>query len=148
MIRRFHNKSLNLSVNKNIPIRNNNYNVSKNNFSFNGQMINCDRCLSLHARNKCPAFGKICKICKKPNHFYLACSKYKFRQMNFKTNEISKNQETEESDSETEDFSGIDEMKTFYIDQLGKIDKKKQSRDQILNGLKVLILGTFNLESS
>ncbi|KAL1446240.1 hypothetical protein WDU94_012387 [Cyamophila willieti] len=32
----------------------------------------CGRCLRTHGRN-CPAYGKVCRICRKPNHFEKAC---------------------------------------------------------------------------
>lgn len=55
--------------------RNKNYS-SNNSFSrnhFSGQnMKNCGKCGQIH-RHKCPALGKICIHCKKPNHFAKMC---------------------------------------------------------------------------
>lgn len=33
----------------------------------------CNRCKTSHERNRCPAFGKTCNNCTKPNHFAIAC---------------------------------------------------------------------------
>ncbi|KAF2885903.1 hypothetical protein ILUMI_20270 [Ignelater luminosus] len=35
----------------------------------NSDQVFCDKCGRKHIRNKCPAFGKLCIICKKSNHF-------------------------------------------------------------------------------
>ncbi|KAG6438935.1 hypothetical protein O3G_MSEX000343 [Manduca sexta] len=40
--------------------------------NFNRNRISCRRCGQIH-RFKCPAFGKICTTCKKPNHFAQYC---------------------------------------------------------------------------
>lgn len=34
---------------------------------------NCLKCGRFHARQQCPAFGKICTRCNKPNHFAVGC---------------------------------------------------------------------------
>ena len=40
-----------------------------------GKKISCKFCGYDHApeRNKCPAWGKVCKRCKKKNHFAKGC---------------------------------------------------------------------------
>nr|XP_015840015.1 PREDICTED: uncharacterized protein LOC107398947 [Tribolium castaneum] len=45
----------------------------------------CSRCGRDHPMNNCPAYGKICNLCKKPNHFANFC---KFNNSKRKVNEI------------------------------------------------------------
>lgn len=63
---------------------NNNYNQNKSqNFSSNNNNSNnqnnrgnsnaCRRCNRTHERRNCPAYGKICKVCSKKNHFGVVC---------------------------------------------------------------------------
>ncbi|CAH0717253.1 unnamed protein product, partial [Brenthis ino] len=37
----------------------------------------CRKCGNKHRANNCPAYGKYCNLCNKPNHFALACFKNK-----------------------------------------------------------------------
>lgn len=39
----------------------------------------CNRCNMSHAKGKCPAYGKSCNNCKKPNHFAVACRMKKIK---------------------------------------------------------------------
>lgn len=72
--------------------RNHNKNFVKNKFSnnknnfvgFNG---NCKYCKSKHEYRKCPAYGKICNNCEKPNHFAVACTVRKVRELNIKNDD-------------------------------------------------------------
>jgi len=60
---------------------------------FNQKLFNCYKCGNQHAINKCPAFGKNCKLCGKLNHFAVKC---KFKEKNnYQVNEVHKNDENE-----------------------------------------------------
>lgn len=39
-----------------------------------GQVTNCKWCGDRHAKRSCPAYGKQCTKCGKPNHFEKVCS--------------------------------------------------------------------------
>lgn len=58
-------------------------------------MLECHYCGQMHARQRCPAYGKTCTNCKKPNHFAKVC-----RSKN--VNEVQAN-----SDEEDEEFGFI-----------------------------------------
>ena len=51
----------------------------KNNYRYNnrsasrGRSFNCKKCGNKHEPRKCPAYGKTCLKCKKPNHFASCC---------------------------------------------------------------------------
>lgn len=66
-----------------------------------GSMITCRFCGKDHEKNKqkCPAFGKKCKKCGKPNHFAVKC-RAQLRQGNHK----SVNKVTEQDSDEYEDI--------------------------------------------
>ena len=36
---------------------------------------NCKYCSYTHNRGSCPAYGKVCNVCQKKNHFSMCCSK-------------------------------------------------------------------------
>lgn len=51
-------------------------------------MYKCLKCSRTHEKQKCPAFGKYCTICNKPNHFAVGCRFKNIRNFNhFKNNE-------------------------------------------------------------
>lgn len=64
----------------------------------------CYFCGTFHKRLACPAYGKTCSKCNKPNHFASVCKSFK------KVNEV----ENKESNSESE----ID-INELYIDHIG-----------------------------
>ncbi|KAK8756670.1 hypothetical protein V5799_000628 [Amblyomma americanum] len=41
----------------------------------------CRQCNRAHAQGDCPAYGKICYACKKPNHFAVCCRRRQSRQV-------------------------------------------------------------------
>ena len=41
----------------------------------------CRFCGRTHERNRCPAFGQVCKLCKKKNHFAVVCRNQFVRQL-------------------------------------------------------------------
>ena len=41
----------------------------------------CRFCGRTHERNRCPAFGQVCKLCKKKNHFAVVCRSKFVRQL-------------------------------------------------------------------
>ena len=68
---------------------------------------NCGNCGRSHGRRNCPAFGKKCRSCGKPNHFEKMC---RSKNVSF----------VEESDSESED--------SYVISAISKNNKKKSSK--------------------
>ena len=42
---------------------------SKQSTGARNSIQNCYFCASSHLRRQCPAYGKVCKACNKPNHF-------------------------------------------------------------------------------
>lgn len=56
------------------------------------QLVDCRYCGQTHARRRCPAYGKSCSICKKPNHFARVCNSKRVEEI----------QENTDSDSEDE----------------------------------------------
>ena len=69
---------------------------------------NCGNCVGSRGRRNCPAFGKKCHSCNKPNHFEKMC----------RSKNVSFVQE--ESDSESQD--------SFVISTISKLKKKKSSK--------------------
>ena len=53
----------------------------------------CKFCDSSHPRGKCPAYGKVCHVCNKKNHFKVCCS-----HVGKKVDEIEKDESDESSD--------------------------------------------------
>ena len=43
--------------------------------NFSGRYVSCYNCGQEHPPRKCPAFGKACDYCSRPNHFALVCRK-------------------------------------------------------------------------
>lgn len=60
----------------------------------NKKLLNCFKCGNQHYINKCPTFGKKCKLCGKLNHFALKC-KSKEKTSNYQVNEVNQNVERE-----------------------------------------------------
>lgn len=73
--------------------------ISNSNFNKKNQVhLICKKCNLNHEKNKCPAYGKICRFCKKMNHFETCCIKKKFlKSKKREVNEI--NEEFIDSDS-------------------------------------------------
>ena len=59
----------------------------------------CKFCNSSHPRGKCPAYGKVCRVCNKKNHFKVCCPR-----VGKKVHEIEKNESDEPSDQSDYDF--------------------------------------------
>lgn len=72
----------NYKNNNNDTFRNNDYQMK-----FTNKDINCVRCRSHHKFGNCPAFGKECLNCGRPNHFAVACTVKKIREINLRSNE-------------------------------------------------------------
>ncbi|XP_063358771.1 uncharacterized protein LOC134648218 [Cydia amplana] len=50
-------------------------NVKHNNTTnYNSSFYKCRKCNTEHGPRQCPAFGKICSKCNKPNHFSVGCT--------------------------------------------------------------------------
>ena len=60
---------------------------------------NCSFCGGAHARERCPAFGKIRKECGKINHFQMVCRSKKIHFSNLKTSKIEEHGKTPEYDN-------------------------------------------------
>ncbi|XP_044765716.1 uncharacterized protein LOC123321967 isoform X2 [Coccinella septempunctata] len=76
-------------------------NVNSNNLKI------CNKCGLKHFKFKCPAFGKICAYCKKPNHFASCC-------FSKRTRKNVKNK----FEVETTSFHEDDVNDDFFIDSL------------------------------
>ena len=63
----------------------------------------CKFCNSSHPRGKCPAYGKVCRVCNKKNHFKVCCPR-----VGKKVHEIEKNESDEPSDQSDYDFFFIE----------------------------------------
>lgn len=78
-----HNRNANRNVKQNENSRKNTSNSSGN----NDNQWKCKRCNYSHGfRDNCPAYGKTCNTCSKPNHFSSVC-----RQRNINSIEFSEN---------------------------------------------------------
>lgn len=75
----------NESTNKNQQSKNNNY------------CFGCGRNTHFHLDDRCPAKGKFCKICSKPNHFASVCLSKKSHPQNFRNNKEFKDREIREN---------------------------------------------------
>lgn len=83
------------SKHRNKKFGNNNNNNQKTSDSDNksGNKINCKFCKSVHEYRKCPAFGKKCNNCSRLNHFSVACSARKIREINDRRSSSSSDDE-------------------------------------------------------
>lgn len=61
---------------KEYPAASNNKNQ---NYKRQQRRNTCNRCNIGHGKGKCPAFGKTCNNCQKPNHFAIACRMKKIK---------------------------------------------------------------------
>ena len=68
----------------------------------------CNRCGTLHALRKCPAYGKICLKCKNRNHFASQC--------------LSKNVHLVESDQAAQPIVEDEQLEELFIGQVQKDD--------------------------
>ncbi|XP_044764622.1 uncharacterized protein K02A2.6-like isoform X2 [Coccinella septempunctata] len=115
----------------------------KNNYNYNKcERKKCHKCDSIHDFGKCPAFGKLCSLCKKKNHFASCC--FKKRNNHKNVNDSMKNVNDIDiqyfSDSDDEFF--IDNVDLLYncenakqIDELGNnLRKFELLEDIIING--------------
>ena len=59
----------------------------------------CKFCDSSHPRGKCPAYGKVCHVCNKRNHFKVCCPR-----VAKKVHEIEKDESEEHSDQSDYEF--------------------------------------------
>lgn len=79
---------------------------------------NCLKCGKTHAAMKCPAYGKVCNICKKLNHFAVGCKNKNnnLSNKNQKSNNNNKNQrKTNVNEICNEENVIID---TIYLDNI------------------------------
>lgn len=81
-VRRSNNKSNYSTVNDEGRKLNNNLSPKYGNHSgvnSNNDAVyyQCRKCGNKHRANNCPAYGKYCSLCNKPNHFAVACFKNK-----------------------------------------------------------------------
>lgn len=58
-------------------VKNSSHNVTAKSSLHRPSSFKCSRCSREHGKNQCPAYGKRCVVCKKLNHFAVACQKQK-----------------------------------------------------------------------
>lgn len=75
--------------------------------SFKSQDISCKYCGQKHERAKCPAYGKKCGNCSKPNHFAAVCLS--------KAHKVNKLEESDGSTTEEEILLVTDKRATSKI---------------------------------
>ena len=70
---------------------------------------------SSHPRDKCPAYGKVCHVCNKRNHFKVCCPR-----VAKKVHEIEKDESEEHSDQSDYEFfiETVSIQDSAYIDQI------------------------------
>ena len=61
---------------------------------YSDKKFQCGKCVLMHERRKCPAYGKLCHTCSKPHHFA------KFCKSKFKKNVHNLHENSSESDSD------------------------------------------------
>lgn len=81
----------------------------------------CKKCGTKHLPASCPAYGKQCPLCGKPNHFEVGCFKRRSsnRNNNFRTvNEIENNK----SDSDDSEILGCDSVEIVNCNNISSMD--------------------------
>ena len=75
----------------------------------------CKFCDSSHPRGKCPAYGKVCHVCNKRNHFKVCCPR-----VAKKVHEIEKDESEEHSDQSDYEFfiETVSIQDSAYINQI------------------------------
>lgn len=96
--------------------RNNNNSNARTNTN-NGESFNCRRCGYTHRARECPAYGKTCTKCSKPNHFSRAC-----RAKDVSSILINNQNNTNETNNDE-----------FYV---GCIDRETETEDANQNGTR------------
>lgn len=104
--------------------------VTQHGFSkYNSQQpekIQCNRCGREHIGfNSCPAIGKICNFCSKPNHFSYVCRKRRAKQSN----------EVTCQDNANSDEIGTEINSIFIVDSVNK--KPFWCKEVLINGCKL-----------
>lgn len=82
-------------------------NRNQNNNNNNKMIENCSRCTFSHKINECPAYGKTCNKCSRPNHFSNACRERK-------VNTITTNENVKEYQVNLDDEFCIDTLENVY----------------------------------
>lgn len=77
----------------------------------------CERCNFVHARNKCPAYGKKCSICGRFGHF-MRCCRYTRRvnNVNVNENDVDRNVNDSENDAYTLGTINANDRNDWYIE--------------------------------
>lgn len=69
--------------------------MNRNNENLNKILGSCKFCKGRHEIGRCPAFGKICNNCGKPNHFAIACMTKAVREIKLQNNNGESEEEEE-----------------------------------------------------
>lgn len=94
----------------------------------------CRRCGNSHQINKCPAYGRVCAACEKPNHFAKQCLSRLKKNANYQKQEKNKRiVHTIEDNNSDEDF------KFESVSHVHNINNLKQWKENILiNDISIL----------
>ena len=78
-------------------------------------MKKCKFCDSSYSRGKCPAYGKVCYVCNKKNHFKVFCPRFGKR-----VHEIEKDESDEPSDQSDYEFfiETVNIQNSVHINQI------------------------------
>lgn len=108
----------------------------------------CMKCGKYHSfREKCPAYGKTCNVCKKLNHFGYMCNKNKYRNKN--VNAISNDQESNMQLAELNmnklciDYVGCHNRKSWHVNLVIK-NVNLSFKVDTGSDVNVINLETFN----
>ena len=93
----------------------------------------CIFCYSSHPQGRCPAYGKLCHVCNKKNHFKVYCPR-----VGKKVHEIEKGESDEPSDQSDYDFfiETVNIQDTSHINQI-KNENSDWSRTLPSNGIPI-----------
>ena len=111
----------------------NNSNRNTRNQNARDFIKKCKFCDSSHPRGKCPAYGKVCHVCNKRNHFKVCCPR-----VAKKVHEIEKDESDEPSDQSNYEFfiETVNIQDSAHINQI-KNENSDWSITLPLNGIPV-----------
>lgn len=130
-------------------------------------IFNCTYCGNKHVKGKCPAFGKMCKICKRKNHFANVCKFKNVQEVKLNTfdsnsslylDSILSNHncdtwyENIQIGNENIKFkldtgASINVLPFKYVEKIGMKTYVQNCSDKLVayNGTKIPIIGVINL---
>lgn len=154
LVHAIHSKRRNTSSNRKAtppfssrPSTSHDANISRYGQNNYKQKSECQKCGTKHALGKCPAYGKICSVCKKFGHFARMCF-FKVQSVNCESDEVE-----EDSENDCAFVGSIDsscKLKEWHVvlDIHGQKIKLKMDTGSMVNLLPMYMLKVFNIDKT